>query len=237
MNARQISGMAALLSCATALAGNVPINNASFESTTGSLSTPLLFPPSSGSLGGWTMNRHGVGALTGLTAPLMSMEHSPYATSGANIAAIRFVAGVLTYGSFSQTLSEGLTQNTRYTVSVDIGDAGIASAIATAGFKITAGGQYVAGTGDAALLSVLDLGPCFDRYTVTFETGDNVLSGNLGIELFAGGLLDAVSGVGFDNIVITADAITGGPTAVPTPLAGALAGSGLMLVGARRRRA
>jgi hypothetical protein len=227
---------AVLLVGQVARAANIPINDPSFENYTGSLSQGILgvlLPATSGTFGSWNVSRTGIGTLLSPTAPAMSLEASGFATDGSQIAAVRYLANVAATATFSQTLAVSFQPNTVYQLEADIGTGGLASVLAiNSGMRLKAGATTVASGADGTLISLLDLGPDFDRYCIQFTTGAVAPSGNIGIELFGGGLVAAVSGLAFDNVTLTAT-----PVPEPSTIAlGAVALAGLGMCVTRRLR-
>src|SRR5688572_10938708 len=121
--------------CSAAFATSVPLNDASFEQASGALPNPLLLPPLTGQIGGWDLSRGGIGALTGLTVPRMFIDDSAAASDGDQIAAITFIAGVLSHAEFRQTLNAEYAANSCYTLTVDVGHAGLADVLAAAAIR------------------------------------------------------------------------------------------------------
>lgn len=200
--------------------------NFSFEDDTAWLSTPALFPPMSGSIGGWNIERTAL-VQTGLTVPLIGMVPSAFATDGTNAAIINFSVLITGGVTLSQTLSESLEPNTLYEISADISN-GSRLAFSAYGFRLFAGSDLVASSAHAStleipsvigvhpddpdtppgpnecesLLSYIGLVPGNpSKHTLTFTTDESPLSGFLTLELYAysTGLLASIT---FDNISI-----------------------------------
>ncbi len=185
----------------------VAIHNPSFELATGQLQNPIIGAPQlSANIGGWQASRTGIVLpILGLTLPSVGVRASPHATHASNFAFITFVAGVGATGSFAQTLPDTLRPRTTYTVTFDAGSAGLADVLPSYGLRISAGGTVLVDASNAALLTVLYLGNGRLRHTVSFQTCNNPPDGQLRLELFASSLLGIASGVGFDNLVFTAE--------------------------------
>jgi len=219
------------LSPAWVQAGSLYVADHSFEQATASLKNGLLGTGIGAeyqkTIGGWQYSR---GALLGLLPPNMGSYKSGLATDGDNVASIHSVAGLAGYGTIRQTLNQQFEANMRYTLSVDVSKGGLVDLLTTGpGIAITSStAGIVASSADAALLRILDLNVCFDRWELTFVTGHDAPMGDIGIMLFTGDVLNVIGGVSFDNVSMTA-------TAVPTPTA-VLAGiGGLGLMALRRR--
>lgn len=219
MSARLYARIAlSLTASAAASAAVVPVSDASFETESGALPNPLLFPPLQGEIGGWNLARSGLGTLTGLTAPRMWINDSSFATDGSQIAAISFVAGVLSQGQYSQTLAAEVQANTCYTLTVDVGTAGVADVLAEPYIQLRAGGVTIADSDEGSLLVILDLGPGFHEWTLRAPSSANPPAGALEVVLGARGVLDVVTGVGFDNVRVTAHSLTCPADLVPNQI-------------------
>jgi hypothetical protein len=182
----------------------ISLENPSFESGAGPLANPLLFPPGSGTIGGWLFDRDGLSPLTGLTAPRMGIAASPLATHGDNLAYIQFVVNVVSSGNISRESSTLIQPNHRYVLSVDVLDIDPVTALSGVQAAITVGGKPVASSTNPSLLEVLDLYPGARRYKVTLVTGEQLpRSGELGVKLSAGSIAGVLSGVAFDNVSLT----------------------------------
>lgn len=200
------------------------IANPSFEAGAGSLASPLLNPPMSGTLGNWNVVRTAL-VVTGLTVPQMEIVNSPFATDGSQAARIRFGASVTGSGVFRQTVAAGLTPNSHYTCEVDVFTSGLPALNASFGVRIYAGSTLLVSTEEAltlfdhltseqiqataqsllqnaltpATLLVAPLGQFIYGYTLSFQTSDAPPPGAVTIELFAESL-GLASHVGFDNV-------------------------------------
>lgn len=192
---------------AAASADVIPVNDHSFEQAAGSLPNPLLNPPLSGQIGGWTLTRGAVGAISGAVVPRMSIGDSALATDGNHIASIVFVAGVNAHAEFRQTVLAEYSPNTCYTLTVDVGTAGVAELLAEPSIRLLAGSDVVASSDGGATLQIVDLNADFSTWTVVFATGAAPPTGAIGIELAAAGTLDLASGVGFDNVRLDAHSL------------------------------
>lgn len=200
--------------------GSSTVTDPSFENQVGALATPLLNPPMSGVIGGWSLRRTAL-VQTGLLVPQIGTEATAHATLGTQAGYVKFNASVTGSGTFSQTLSTTLTPLTRYELSVDVTVSTGASNL-TSGFQILAGSTVVASSETAwtlalpATLTNPTTPPGPDTYnailqyagltagspttyTLTFVTDANPPSGPLTIELSAKstGLL---ASAWFDNV-------------------------------------
>lgn len=240
MTAAALTATTAFVSISQVEAAPLHIEDHSFENATGKLNNGvlgLILPQTSGTIGGWQYHR------AGLPVPdLGAVNVGNFATDGNNVARIGTLASVGGHASISQTLTgQGYASNTRYTLSVDVSDKDVVQVLDKAYISLTAGGQAVAISGSAALLTVLDLNPRWSTWQLVFETGDTTPTGDIGIRLGTYSLLDALSYLAFDNVRLDATALNnggdnGGPSVVPTPAAAPLALMGLGLLGFRRRR-
>lgn len=204
--------------------GDIAIGNASFELSTGSLSTPLLFPPMSGTLGGWSVVRTAL-VETGATVPLIGMRASATATDGSNEAFITFGLSITGSGTFTRTVAAGLQPNTRYEFTVDARASGIVILDGDVGFRVLAGSAVIASTEHSwtlalpalpadlpteplvgptglefeSLLTIFSLSNNYAEYTLTFETGDSPPAGSVNVQLFAQSA-GVASWASFDNL-------------------------------------
>lgn len=211
----------------------VSITNSSFESATGALSNPALFPPSSGTVGGWSLDRSGLGGLTGATAPRIGVESNADATDGARAAYIRFIAGVVSEATISRTLGDALVADATYSLTLDMGVGGVSSLLADSGFRVYAGATLLASTESDPTVDVA-LNPNWTRRTLTFTTDSAPAAGFLRVEMFASSVLSVANGVSFDNLDLWYDDGQAAPVYIPLPQGLAFAGVGLLA--ARRRR-
>jgi hypothetical protein len=203
-------------------------SDASFEIALAELPVPLLNPPMTGTVGGWTMERTALLA-TGPTVPAMGTQVSASATDGLNAAFVSFGVSVTGTGTFSQVLATGLMPRTSYRLSVDITvSTGLPSV--THGLRVLAGGSLVATSEEAwtlslpsdpgelpqppsnpvdpeqyeALLMVTGLTPGSpSRYTLAFVTDDDPPAGPISLELFAEAT-GVLASVWFDSVEFTA---------------------------------
>lgn len=202
--------------------------NASFETAAASLATPLLNPPMSGTMNGWTVTRTALAA-TGLTVPTIGVQTTTHATHGTLAGFISFQAAVTGSGTFSQSFAHTLSPRTRYELAVDV-TVSTALSNLTHELRVRAGSTLVASSSNAwtlslpampsqlptvpqnptapvafdALLTWAGVGPGTPtRYTLSFVTDDNPPAGNISIDLSAQatGLL---ASVWFDNVSFTA---------------------------------
>lgn len=185
----------------TGSAPSPELNNSSFESQNGSLPTPLLFPPMSGTIGGWHLQRTGLlQPLTGATVPQVGIQSSVLATDGNRLAYVSFPLSVLGTATFSQTLNMSLHPETHYALKVDVIDLHVGSVLPDLEFRVLAGGTLVATSSTASLLKILDLNSDTREYSVRFKTGPTPPTGNIRVELHARSLLGLLAGVGFDRV-------------------------------------
>lgn len=184
------------------VAGVLPLNDASFEMTTGQLSNPVLFPPMSGAIGGWTVQRTAA-VQTGATVPRVGVAASAFATDGHHLALVEFPLSVIGSATFSQTLAETLEPDSAYTLEVDAGRAGLALVLANVQIRVYAGGTLLASSADPSLLTLLDLDGDFKTYVLRFDTDSHPPAGNLRVELHAESLLGVLSGAAFDDVRLT----------------------------------
>jgi hypothetical protein len=195
-----------MLTASTAMADIVPIGDHGFESGPAELANPLLDPPLSGTIGGWHVERSALGQITGLLVPRIGIVETDAATEGDHVGRILFIAGVVSQASFSQELGVGLSPATRYTLSVDVGAAGLADVMAEATVRVYAGPTLVATSDDAAFLTILDLGGDVDRFVLQFCGGAAPAAGELRVELVGESVVSVASAVAFDNVQLSAEA-------------------------------
>lgn len=184
-------------------AGNVQINvlDASFESESKTLATPLLFPPMSGTVGDWQMTRQSLlGTVTGLTVPQMGVQTSGNALEGMRLAWVVYPTSVIGWASFSQTLNEKLEPDSSYVLKVATGNVGLATLLPELDMRVYSGATLLASSTDLNLLTILDLNTDYKNYEVRFTTGPSPPTDDIRIELYTRSLLGLLAGVGFDNI-------------------------------------
>lgn len=212
---------------AAAAAQQPEISNPSFEQQVGSLATPLLNPPMSGTIGGWGLRRTAL-AGTGLTVPRIGVRASANATDGGRQAFITFVAALLGTGTFRQSLSEELQPSRAYALSVDIGSTNLLTLNDGVWIEVHAGTTLVASSRECAWIVDLNdltgllaeamnalneaalpayltrvlLDNSIYRYTLRFESGQTPPGGELRIELHAESL-GLLSEVTFDNLTLS----------------------------------
>ena len=204
--------------------GPSSVNDHSFENETAALATPLLNPPMSGVIGGWTVERTAL-VQTGATVPRIGTRANAEATDGVNHGFISFSAAVTGSAMFRQNLGMEAQPNHAYEVIVDIATSGIPPLSSNYGFRIYAGASLLASTAEA--LSLIDgltqeaieqaaqdlleqssepavlitrlLGHDSYEHTLRFLTDDAPPAGELRIELYAESL-GILSTVSFDNV-------------------------------------
>ncbi len=203
-------------------------NDASFETQTATLATPLLGPPMSGAIGGWQVVRTAL-VQTGPTVPGIGTQATAHATAGANAGFVSFSAAVTGSGTFSQTLGSELQPATRYELAVDItvstGLANLSHEI-----RVLAGGAVVASSATAwtltlpqapgnlptppqtlpdptnyeSVLTYLGVPAATPTtFTLAFVTDNHPPAGTMSIELYAQATGLAAT-VWFDNVRLTA---------------------------------
>ncbi len=206
-----------------------PVNDPSFEDETRMLPSPLLFPPGSGVIGGWDVERSGL-VWTGLTLPHIGTAFSLGATDGVNQGVISFALSVVGSASFSQGLGFSLQPNHTYLIKVDIRGVGLPPLLGSFGYRLYSGSDLVVTTEESVfLLSYVTLSNVVEaanvvlvnalrpstivrklfvgdtyEYTLRFTTGDSPPSDPVTLELFADSV-GVVSSVWFDNIRIEAN--------------------------------
>lgn len=203
-------------------------SNPSFEQQAGSLAQPLLNPPMSGAIGGWTLARTAL-VHTGVTVPSMGIVDSGSASDGSRVARAAYTVSVSGTAVFSRDVGGLLEAGRIYSVEVDILASGL-PLMSGYGVRIVAGGALVASTDEALLITdalpldelladagaLLDaaalpatlrrvlVGGGWERHTLTFASGGAPPAGPVRIELFTelAGLLCEVR---FDNVSFTSD--------------------------------
>lgn len=182
------------------------ITNMGFEQDSDSLATPFLFPPMSGTLGGWDVTCSSfLGSVTGLTVPQVSVGPFFGATEGSHAAQVQYTASVKGEVSLSNTLSEAPEPCTQYALSVAVGRVNVLSLLADFELRVWSGGTLLASSADSTLLSLLDLGAGATEYTLRFETGDTVPADPLRIELYSASTLGVLATVFFDDVHLTVE--------------------------------
>jgi len=188
---------------AGSVAGVVTVGNASFEQATGQLATPVLNPPMSGTIGGWSVQRTALVHLLGATVPLIGVTNSAAATDGGRVGYIQFPLSIAGTATFRRTLADELDPDSAYTLKVDTGTGGLALLLADVQVRVYAGATLVASSSDPTLLTILDLAGTSKQYTLSFATDGNPPAGNVSIELHAQSLVGAVSAAVFDHVRFT----------------------------------
>lgn len=213
----------------------IEVNDPSFEAQVATLPTPLLNPPMSGVIGGWSVQRTAL-VQTGLTVPRIGTRVSVDSTEGSNQAFISFGLSVTGTGTLFQTLGTDLAPNTFYYLAVDIDTEGLPPLDTSFGFRVFAGGTLVASTDEALditdfLTPMLEdiqgtaedllenaqepatlirtlLGGSTSEYTLAFATDGTPPAGAVRLELFAESV-GLASTVAFDHIRL--DAVSNDP--------------------------
>ena len=208
------AALATLLASGAAMAAATPvaITNASFEADTTFTSEVGSTGWSSGILSGWNVTGD-----TGVWNPRNPAYYPGGIPDGINVA---YSNG----GQIEQTLSTGLSNNTSYVLSLDIG---IRTDVAFQNYtvELLAGGNVIASASNPVTPA---------SYSGTFQTA--TLSYNAGgAEAFAGQLLGIRISTGgvqvnYDNVGLTAN-----PVPEPETYGMMLAGLGLLAMVARRR--
>jgi hypothetical protein len=213
------------LSNGVAWGDSVPIQNASFESTSPMFAAPCAGPGTClfnfGSIPGWAIT----GGETGSFQPSSTYFNLPLPDG--NIVA--FTNG----GSISQTLTGiSLLPNSIYTLSVDVGHR-LDGLVTTYSISLDAGSSVFCTTGASTNGSIA--AGTFADVILTCTTGTSVPSGFLGIVLTGTG-----TQVDFDNVQLN---VSDPPASVPVPepssLVLMLTGigvAGLLFVSSRRTR-
>jgi hypothetical protein len=209
------------------VSGTVTVVDPSFELDTASIPTPLLNPPMSGVVGGWTFDRTALVG-TGPTVPRMGTQTSTSSTEGANQAFASFTASVQGGVVIGQTLAESLVPNNVYELSADIEVAGLGPMDSQIGLRLLANGVLIASSSNATTLTdglsaeavqeaaqnvqgaarepatfvTQLLAGSTHQGTLRFLTDDIPPAGTLRIELFAGATA-VLQTVGFDNVRLT----------------------------------
>lgn len=228
VNAESLEGGTVTItgSFAAAAIPATPVDDHSFEDETRMLPSPLLFPPASGTIGGWDVRRSGL-VWTGPTLPTIGTAFSLGATDGVNQGLISFALSVVGSAEFSQGLGFVLAPNHTYEIKVDIRGVGLPPVLGSFGYRLYSGGDLVVTTEEGVfLLSYLTLPnvikaantvlvnalrPCTlvrelivgdtYEYTMRFTTGDSPPTDPLTLELFADSV-GVVTSVWFDNVRI-----------------------------------
>ncbi len=153
-NALEVLDAQAQISVSYAPAGMVAavIVDPSFELQTASAPAPLLNPPASATIGGWSFTRSAL-LVTGPTVPTMGTRASASATDGANQAFASFTVAVQGGVVVGQTLSEELKPDSVYEASVDIETSGFLPAASEVGVRVLAGSTLIASSTNAATLA------------------------------------------------------------------------------------
>jgi hypothetical protein len=207
------------LSNGVAWGDSVPIQNASFESTSPMFPAPCAGPGTClfnfGSIPGWTTT----GGETGSFEPSSAYFNLPLPDG--NIVA--FTNG----GSISQTLTGiSLLPNSIYTLSVDVGHR-LDGLVTTYSISLDNGSSVFCNTGGS---NGSVAAGTFADVILTCTTGASVPSGFLGIVLTGNG-----TQVDFDNVqlsvVSNSDPVNSDPTPVPEPSTLVLMLAGLGVVG------
>jgi hypothetical protein len=211
--------------------GSAPVNDVladpSFEQQTTTVSTPLLAPPMSATVGGWSFERSAL-VQTGATVPAMGTRASASATDGGNQAFTSFTASITGGVTISQVLSEELRPSTSYELTVDMEVSGIGPSASEAGFRVFAGSTLVASSSNAvtladglsadalsqtaqqvqgaaqapsSLLATLLAGST-TQYALRFQTDAHPPAGSVRIELFSQATA-VIRTVSFDNVRFT----------------------------------
>ncbi len=206
------------------MTGTIAVPNASFEAATGQLANPLLNPPMSGAVGGWTLTRTAL-LPTNLTVPSVGVRASGTASDGAREAFISFNLSVVGGATISRELAPSVQPETQYDVTVDIAVTGFVMLQRDYGFRIKAGSTVIAATEHAwtlqlpalpqidlqapeipplepelnALLETLILNNGYAQYHMQFTTTDDPPAGPLTLELFANSI-GLIAQAAFDNV-------------------------------------
>lgn len=186
----------------------VTIQNASFESPSGSAPNGL-FDSSSGNIGSWNYQRTGLLAQT-LTD--VSFQSSALATSGSNVATFDFLASALGGVSLSQTLGVSLLPNTLYTLTFDADQYSAVNLLTSASVSLLSGGLAVATLSDSTFLSLLDGTNGLSQVMLQYQTGTDVPVGNVGILFTVGGVAQVLgAGLVIDNLQLDATTFSSSP--------------------------
>ena len=168
----------------------------------------LVAPQLSGWIADWWLERRGLlGSLTSATLPTIGTKSTPYATDGMHGGYVIFVAGVAAEACFVQTLSEPWQPYTRYRVSVNVSDGGLASLLPEFAVELMAGSDLVVSTQDSSCLSLLQLSASTQQHTLTYETGSNPPTGPISLRLRAKTTLGVATAAVIDEVAIESSQI------------------------------
>ena len=201
------------------------------EGNSQGVNTPFLIGSNSTTVGNWVLT-----ASTLVDIPILiggrvdirdPVGAGPVGISGDQIARLRAngIAGVLTTGTVYQNVGASFTNNTRYTLTADLGLENTVEALSTFGMRIMSGSTVVAQADQGTLLALFTdsnrLFPASVSFTVFNETPP---SGQLGVEFFQTSLAGVAGSFLVDNVSLTV-------AAVPEPTTIGLIGLSVVGVG------